>query len=916
VRPARPARARRGSRAALRLAAAGALALALGGGGAAAPSRSRALSFEGQEARLSRELREGVDTQRIVAASELSTLSPGTAWPLIEIALADREVEVRRHAAEAAATLGLREALEVTRSWLESEDPDLREIAARSEGALGDATSVPLLSRALGDARFSVRSAAADALGRLGLEAAATPLGTALEDTDATVRVVAAAALGRTPGPEATRLLVTRSLDPALEVRVAVMEALARRRDVEGDSALLDARTTAVLVGGLADDAREVRIAAIVGLARARHAPAAPLLARIVEEAPLPTRSPRATEETREVRAALAALGRIDADTARAALVRALARGVAPTAVLDALRVQHTSAIDATEAEFARALGAPDLSDSAEARAHLVEGLIALAPLHGGDVMLRPLLRALSERRVPEGLALRALGATIPPRSATTEAVSAEAEEAMVALLAAVDEPDTAEVAIQGLELAADRGALDPRAVEALLGSLEQGAATSDTPAAIEARAARDARVLRLLGHLDDARATPALLAAARGPVGAPRRAAFVALAAATHLDEDARRVLLSDIPAHLGALDTEERRAIRSIAARHGDEAALAVVLDALESSAAIDRSIALELVVALAARVERLGAAMPVVTRARDAIVRALASPDTEASAAVSAAIVGIEPARFRDSVALAAEALAANASLGDRTALARAARASACTSTACVALRTEGAEHVLERLDAPAPLLEEELRFPHSVARSFALLEAARRGTLAEDARPVLCTLASRREPGVRANAGLALAALGARCEGIEPALWIAHARSVAVQLAGARWCASLDTRGEGLRCEPRRLAQAASQCLDTAVDPALVRACTALSRPAAATSAWTAAPERDALLDLTVVGRAGRPEPRRLVSIRFEDGATLVVPTDDAGRIALRVDHVVGSGAASPWVEDPYAMVLER
>jgi hypothetical protein len=48
----------------------------------------------------------------------------------------------------------------------------------------------------------------------------------------------------------------------------------------------------------------------------------------------------------------------------------------------------------------------------------------------------------------------------------------------------------------------------------------------------------------------------------------------------------------------------------------------------------------------------------------------------------------------------------------------------------------------------------------------------------------------------------------------------------------------------------------------------------------------------------------------------VSIRFEDGATLVVPTDDAGRIALRVDHVVGSGAASPWVEDPYAMVLER
>jgi HEAT repeat protein len=897
---------------AVRLAVAGALALGVGGGGGVAPSRSFALSFEGQEARLSRELREGVDTQRIVAASELSTLSPGAAWPLIELALEDREVEVRRHAAEAAATLGLREALQRTRVWLESEDTDLREIAARAEGALGDAGSVPLLSRALGDARFSVRAAAADALGRLGLEAAATPLGTALEDTDASVRVVAAAALGRTPGPEAARLLVTRSLDPALEVRVAVMEALARRRDVDGEAALLDGRTTAVLVGALADEAREVRIAAIVGLARARHAPAAPLLARIVDEAPIPTRATRATEETRELRAALAALGRIDAEAARAALVRALSRGIAPTAVLDALRAQHTASPEATEAEVAHALASEDPA-APDARAHLVEGLIALAPLHGGDEMVRPLLRALSERRVPQGLALRALGATIPPRRSPTDAASSDGEEAMVVLLTAVDERDTAEVAIEALELAADRGALDPRAVEALLGSLELAEDAAATQATRDARASRDARVLRLLGRLDDVRSTPALLAAARGPIGAPRRAAYVALASATHLDEAARRALLADIPAHLGALDTEERRAIRAIASRHGDEASLTAVLDALETSAAIDRAIALELVVALAARVEAEAGHTAMVERARRTLEHALASSDLEASAAVSAAMVGIDPARFRSSIEVAAEALATSPAVGDRVALARAARASGCTSAACTALRSDGPERALDLLDAPAPLLEDDLRFPHSVARSFALLQAARRGRLAEDALPVLCTLAARREPGVRANAGLALAALGGHCAGIDPTLWIAHARSVSVQLAGAAWCASLAQSGELVRCEPRRLAQAVGRCLDTAVDPALLRACSALGSGGTGLAAWTAAPERDALLDVTVVGRAGRPEARRLVSVRFEDGATIVVPTDEAGRIALRVDHVA---ATSPWVEDPYAMVLER
>jgi hypothetical protein len=55
-------------------------------------------------------------------------------------------------------------------------------------------------------------------------------------------------------------------------------------------------------------------------------------------------------------------------------------------------------------------------------------------------------------------------------------------------------------------------------------------------------------------------------------------------------------------------------------------------------------------------------------------------------------------------------------------------------------------------------------------------------------------------------------------------------------------------------------------------------------------------------------------AGGPEVRRLVSIRLVDGATLVVPSDGAGRVAFRLDQATVAGARSSAlvVEDPYAM----
>lgn len=894
MKEAGPARSRRGSTAALRLVAA--LAVALGPGALGAPAPGQALSFEGQEARLERELREGVAAQRIVAASELATLSPRAASRLVQRALEDPELEVRRHAADAAAALGLRETLATTRSWLDAEDPGLREIAVRTEGALGDAGSVPLLARALGDARFSVRAGAADALGQLGLEACAAPLATALEDTDATVRVVAASALGRIPGREATRSLLARSLDPALEVRVAVVEALALRSDMDA-AAVVEGRTMAVLVAALADDSTDVRVSAIVGLGRARHAPAEPWLARVLDAA-VPG-APRATDETREVRAAIAALGRLEAEVSGAALVRALGRGVAPAAVLDALFALHARSAEPIEREIARALSTPELRG---AMPRLLEGLLGLAPLRGSEALTRALLAALEAREAPQALVLRAIGAALVAPVETAGTASAAHEDAMVALLAALEDDDTAEAAIEGLERAATRGALDPRAVEAL----------------IEAERS-DLRVLALLGRLDDARALPTLLAASRGPSGPRRRAALSALARSSHLDGAALREMLASIVAHLGASDPEERLAIRALAARHGGETSMQALLDALDASTPIDRATAIELLVALLVRDRGPSHMAGLEARAHERIVSSLASVDHELSSAASAAIVEVAAERLGGLVAQAAERVEADPALGDPVALARAARASGCATAPCRALRSRGAEQALDLTEAlrPEALVEDELRFPSSVARSYALLVRVRRGELDARAVPGLCRLAARREPGVRANAGLALAWLALACEDLDPTLWIAQARSVAVQRAGAEWCLALERGARAARCDARRLALASARCLDTAVDPGLRAACAALATGVAAeTAPAPPSAERDALLDVTVLDRGGRPVRGRLVSVRFVDGSTVILSTDSAGRLSLRLDHAVAEAGARPWIEDPFATVLER
>ncbi len=864
-----------------------------------------ALSFEAQEARLARELAEGVSAQRIVAAGELATLSRSVAWPLIRVALADPELEVRARAAHAAGRLGISEALPITRGWLEDEDADLRMVAVRLEGVLGDAASVPLLARALGDARFSVRSAAAEALGRLGLPECAAPLGTALEDSDATVRVVVAEALGRTPGPEATRLLLSRSLDAVLEVRVQVVEALARRREVDGDAVASDGRITAVLVGALADEASEVRIAAILGIAMARHAAAAPLLARMVDDVPegVSSAGGRAAEASREARAAVAALGRIDDPIARAGLVRALASDTMRSAATDALRSQLVRAPEATELALTDGLSGPPAT-----RGRVAEVILELAPLRGGDPMTRALLATLGDGSAPAAAVLPALGAAALAGGELTE-------DAIVVLLEHLDEPANASAALDGLERLAERGVLDVRAVDPLL-ILTEGVPVADP------RGELVPRVLALLGRLDDARALPRLLRAASGPAGEARRAALEALAGSSRLDASSRAALVPLLAPLLASPDPRERLAIVEVARRHGDEVALTSVLDALEQTGELDRALAIELIVALLGGAAEPAAAENVTDpalreRAERVIVEALASTDPRLSSSAAAAMLAAPSALAARVLAPAVARTAWSPRSGDRVALPRALRAHGAPTPPGLFLDAE-AEPSLTGAEAVSPerLLAPELRFPASVVRSFSVLSAVRRGLIGRDASAALCDLAARREPSVRANAGLALAFLGVGCASIDPVAWISDSYSVSVQLAGVRWAAALAGQqgAEGAAIDPRRLRRALADCVDRATDVSLRTSCMDLEAGSLAPPVL----ERDARVDVQVLAASGGPDAGRLVSLRFVDGATVVLRTDGAGRVALRMDRAASrAGAPSGIViEDPYATVLER
>jgi len=113
--------------------------------------------------------------RRSDAANALVKLGKSAVEPLIPF-LKDRNVDVRRGAAEALGKLGDARAVDPLIACLKDRNVSMRRIAATALGNLGDERAVDPLIACLNDKDDSVRNLVAHALGELGDERAAKPL--------------------------------------------------------------------------------------------------------------------------------------------------------------------------------------------------------------------------------------------------------------------------------------------------------------------------------------------------------------------------------------------------------------------------------------------------------------------------------------------------------------------------------------------------------------------------------------------------------------------------------------------------------------------------------------------------------------------------------------------------------------------
>ena len=145
---------------------------------------------------------------------------------LLEKALADEDVEVRRSAADKAGNVGGERALDLLEKALADEDVYVRRYAVSNAGNVGGERALDLLEKALADENADVRRNAASAVGNVGGERALDLLGKALTDEDADVRRNAASAVGNVGGERALDLLEKALVDPDVTVSGEAVFAL------------------------------------------------------------------------------------------------------------------------------------------------------------------------------------------------------------------------------------------------------------------------------------------------------------------------------------------------------------------------------------------------------------------------------------------------------------------------------------------------------------------------------------------------------------------------------------------------------------------------------------------------------------------------------------------------------------------
>ena len=152
-----------------------------------------------RERQLARRLREGNESERLLAIRQLAALEPGEGLGPIEMALGDEDWRVRRTAVEA--------------------------LAARRDAPLVDAVIAALRD---GHRNFSLLSSALQLLSLTGVDVARALI-SLMTHPDPDVRIQAALALGGQPGHEAAEALVAALDDEDVNVRFHAIEAIGKQ---------------------------------------------------------------------------------------------------------------------------------------------------------------------------------------------------------------------------------------------------------------------------------------------------------------------------------------------------------------------------------------------------------------------------------------------------------------------------------------------------------------------------------------------------------------------------------------------------------------------------------------------------------------------------------------------------------------
>jgi len=841
---------------------------------------SLGFEWQGRVDQLAQELRVAEPGRRRDIVRLLSGYPSPRAHEAIEAALTDPDVAVRAEAAEACGRLRLVDAIPELSEWLLDPQGETRAAAARALGAMNDSASLPALIRTLGDTTVEVRIAAIEALASLGGPEVITPLLGRLDDEDVTVRIAAAAALGGLGDERAVVPLIGRARDDSAEVRIAVFHALGMLQDV---------RALSVLALGTRDSVEDARLTAVLALGQLRSPRAIDPLRALLEQPDVRLRA-----------AALDALAPIPDPRASEVILDALG-GLpgAQTIAMEALVQRALAGLDDTlVASLASRLGTAS-HQHATAIARILAEIALTQPDERAVPALLEALRTGRGGAAPLLLALGRLGGDV----------------ALVPILEHVGSTDegTQVAALDGLEALFQRWGTDGRAADPLLDALPR------------ARGESRIRIVGLLGRLAERRALPALRPLLTHSDAALRRAVLRALGALGDPGSaDALFPMLED-------RDAETRFEAAVALGQVMDPTGLERVLASVMGDAPADRH---ALLFALAdalrrltpgltpAQRDRIAGQLMLLVEGRD---RALGSRALHALAAVGgeAATTALQQLATRGHGALRHQALAAVGELGDAASLAvlRDGLRSGETETAAAAASAMGRAATLRALtgaDVQLLLAATERPFPVPMAATFALAQLARAGRLGGEphaageseasvgatARERLCALLARREPHVRANVLVALAALGhERCGGrLQPATWMASPHALPVRVAAAHFLESA-ARAEGPAAAEWDTARAA--CLERELSDELSAFCRAPSAPAAS------ARPGSSLRTFAFAGDERTLLVHRWVVLRFRDGSAFAAFTDLNGFLTLEAPPTPDAR-----LELPDSMPLDR